>query len=231
MKYSSEYRSFILEDEDGIEKSVDEIVDRYYSNVDNYFILDKRAVVDVSEEYHESRQNAMKSQLSDRLDEENLEKNAEEPKDLFGANKTNKLLSSDTANDACSHSGNNTNENGDAEDGVFNQVRKAAGAAISIEKTTVNESHLSAKEIDKFFFDEPNSIYRSPPEHTLDESPCKSIISITNDNFYFCKMHPDIQNIYLESIEHHIKYKDPKLHESEIFKLLNIQQLSKSLSG
>jgi hypothetical protein len=48
MKYSSEYRSFILEDEDGIDKSVDEIVDRYYSNANNYSILDKRAVMDVS---------------------------------------------------------------------------------------------------------------------------------------------------------------------------------------
>ncbi len=36
--------------------------------------------------------------------------------------------------------------------------------------------------------------------------------------FYYCKLHPDIENINLESIEHHCKYKDPELHKSEILK-------------
>ena len=124
------------------------------------------------------------------------------------------------------------------------QIRRAASTAANATAiTTTNLSQLSqlsqtsqhlptnvTREIEEYFYD-GGGPYRPPTPHTLDESPCKSIISITNDNFYICKMHPDIQNIYLESIEHHIKYKDPKLHESEIFKLLNIQQLSKSLSG
>lgn len=59
--------------------------------------------------------------------------------------------------------------------------------------------------VEEFFYDNGRP-YRPPTPHMLDESPCKSIISITNDNFYYCKMHPDTQNIYLESIEHHIKY-------------------------
>jgi hypothetical protein len=37
MKYSSENRSLILEDQDRIERSTDEIVDRYYCNPDDYF--------------------------------------------------------------------------------------------------------------------------------------------------------------------------------------------------
>lgn len=63
----------------------------------------------------------------------------------------------------------------------------------------------------------------SPPTHTLDESPCKSIIRIDNDDFYYCTIHPNIRNIHLETIEHHAKYKDAKLHESEILKLLDVQ--------
>jgi hypothetical protein len=112
MKYSSEYRSFILEDENGIEKSGDEIVDRYYSDADNYFILEKRAIVDVSEEYRNSHQNTMKSQLTNQLNEKNLEKNTEETKDLFGTSETNNLLSSEIASDTRSYAmrpGNNTN--------------------------------------------------------------------------------------------------------------------------
>jgi hypothetical protein len=34
-------------------------------------------------------------------------------------------------------------------------------------------------------------------------------------------LHPDIQNIYLESIEYyHCKFSDPELHKSEILKFL-----------
>jgi hypothetical protein len=36
--------------------------------------------------------------------------------------------------------------------------------------------------------------------------------------YYYCRLHPEIKNAHLESIEHHIKYKDPKWHESELLK-------------
>lgn len=42
MKYSSDYRSFILEDEDGIQQSINEIVNRYYDKPDDYFILNQK---------------------------------------------------------------------------------------------------------------------------------------------------------------------------------------------
>jgi hypothetical protein len=38
--------------------------------------------------------------------------------------------------------------------------------------------------------------------------------------FYYCKLHPNIENIYLESIEHHCRFSDPEYHESEILRLL-----------
>jgi hypothetical protein len=38
--------------------------------------------------------------------------------------------------------------------------------------------------------------------------------------FYYCKLHPDIENIHLESIEHHCKFSDPEYHKSEVLKFL-----------
>jgi hypothetical protein len=38
--------------------------------------------------------------------------------------------------------------------------------------------------------------------------------------FYYCKLHPDIQNAYLETIEHHCKYKKPDRHKAEILRLM-----------
>ena len=36
------------------------------------------------------------------------------------------------------------------------------------------------------------------------------------------RLHPDIRSVHLESIEHHIKYKDPEIYRLELLKLLNI---------
>jgi len=38
--------------------------------------------------------------------------------------------------------------------------------------------------------------------------------------FYCCILHPKIQSVYLESIEHHCKYKEPDLHRQEILSKL-----------
>jgi len=37
---------------------------------------------------------------------------------------------------------------------------------------------------------------------------------------YFLKDDPDVVNIYLESIEHHIRYKDPKRHKTKLLELI-----------
>jgi hypothetical protein len=88
----------------------------------------------------------------------------------------------------------------------------------------VLESSITS--IEEFFIDKSNKGWRPLSSHTLAQSPCHSIIDkrqYNNDNgsgmFYYCKLHPDIQNINLESIEHHCKYKDPELHRSEILKI------------
>lgn len=118
-----------------------------------------------------------------------------------------------------------------------NQIRKAAtdnpisiNSISSYPRDLSHLSHLSQTSqqstinltrelVEEFFYDDGRP-YRQPIPHTLDKSPCKSIIGITRDNFYYCTMHPDIQNIYLESVEHHIKYKDAEPHKLEILKFL-----------
>jgi hypothetical protein len=78
--------------------------------------------------------------------------------------------------------------------------------------------------VDEFFYNDANTPWKLLPEHDLNQSPCYTIIGIwTYRNykipFYYCKLHPDIENVYLETIEHHCKYKEPGAHKSEILRL------------
>ena len=68
--------------------------------------------------------------------------------------------------------------------------------------------------VDEFFYNDPNTPWKPLPEHDLKQSPCYPIIDIRRYHkykipFYYCKLHPDIENAYLEIIEHHCKYKEP----------------------
>jgi hypothetical protein len=38
--------------------------------------------------------------------------------------------------------------------------------------------------------------------------------------FYYCKLHPHIENIYLQSIEHHCKFSQPEVHKSAVLEAL-----------
>jgi hypothetical protein len=73
--------------------------------------------------------------------------------------------------------------------------------------------------VDDFFYDNPDTPWEPLPEHGLDQSPCSPIIGIRNNYkipFYYCKLHPDVENAYLETIEHPRKYKEPDKHKAEI---------------
>jgi hypothetical protein len=87
--------------------------------------------------------------------------------------------------------------------------------------------NMPTSSIENFFFDDPGVAplipWKSLPEHTLEQSPCYPIISIHHKyrlSIYYCRLHPHIQNMYLESIEHHCKFSEPQLHKSEILRLL-----------
>jgi hypothetical protein len=110
-----------------------------------------------------------------------------------------------------------------------NQIRKAASTSAHTTATITTNlfhvSHLSQpplEAITQFFYDEPYLPYRPPLPHQLEDSPCKSIIRIDNHSLFYCTLHPDIQSYHLESIEHHIKFKNPNIHKSEILKSLKI---------
>jgi hypothetical protein len=81
--------------------------------------------------------------------------------------------------------------------------------------------------IEDFFFDDrsitPENPWKPLPKHSVEQSPCYPIIGMHNKyrvSFYYCKLHPDIENTYLESIEHHCKFSNPEFHKSEILKFL-----------
>jgi hypothetical protein len=114
-----------------------------------------------------------------------------------------------------------------------NQIRRATATSmnnisspakdlshLSQVSQILQQSNLTREIIEEFFYDDGRP-YCPPPSHTLDESPCKSIIKIDAGGFYYCTLHSDIRNIHLETIEHHVKFKDAKLHESEILKRLD----------
>jgi hypothetical protein len=88
--------------------------------------------------------------------------------------------------------------------------------------------------IEDFFCDEPNSPWKSFPKHRLEQSPCypvigrrtyygRSIPELCNIDWYYCKLHPYVESIHLESIELHCKYKEPDKHKTRILEFL--QQL------
>jgi hypothetical protein len=81
--------------------------------------------------------------------------------------------------------------------------------------------------IEEFFFDDPSITPENPwkplQKHSLEQSPCFPIIGMHNKYkvpFYYCKLHHDIENMYLENIEHHCKFSNPEFHKVEIPRLL-----------
>jgi hypothetical protein len=92
---------------------------------------------------------------------------------------------------------------------------------VSLSNKDLNS--MKVRSIADFFYKDPNKPWEPLPDHTLEQSPCYPIIAI-KQNYYYCILHPKVENIYLESIEHHIKYKDPEAHKSELLKLLKLTQ-------
>lgn len=83
-----------------------------------------------------------------------------------------------------------------------------------------NSTRLQLKQIAEFFHDDPDMPYQPLPEHSLEQSLCHPIIALDKKGvFYYCKLHPKIQSIYLESIEHHCKYKEPGIHKEIVSKV------------
>ena len=82
-------------------------------------------------------------------------------------------------------------------------------SAIHIENTT------SLSSINDFFYDDPTMPYTPLQDHELAQSLCYPIID-KKENCFYCRLHPAIRNVHLESIEHHIKYKGPAAYKSAL---------------
>ena len=68
--------------------------------------------------------------------------------------------------------------------------------------------------VQEFFHDDSKTSWKPLPEHDLKQS--KSLLF-----YYRCK---DIENVYLETIEHHCKYSNPEVHKLEILKKLSLKE-------
>ena len=63
------------------------------------------------------------------------------------------------------------------------------------------------------------------PEHDLHQIP-HYLITVVGQGYFYCSLHPDVRKVNLESIEHHIKYKDPEARKSEILTFPNLLMIS-----
>ena len=98
----------------------------------------------------------------------------------------------------------------------------------SISVTTSYTSYAldSKKKVEDFFYDNLSLPYKPLPPHSLEQSPCYPITGINHKRgTYYCKLHrKESENIHLESVEHHCKYKDPDVHKKEIIYKLSLIQ-------
>jgi hypothetical protein len=101
----------------------------------------------------------------------------------------------------------------------------------TIEKTDTNSNDcLSLDEkrekIEKFFDSENGQ----EEEHTLEESICKPLIGQQSHKpfFYYYKDDPKVENIYLKSIEDHIRLKYPERHKAKLLELLRKEEKEKN---
>ena len=234
-----------LKSHDEQEITVEELVERYYKDPEDYFDLSNNndtppddpslspsankpnsASVnmnsgDVPEEATKSgeQNNSVQTDLSEEyLNKGKIASELQEnyyddvksaqldnqPKKLFETSKSNNLIYSSSSNGSYSH--------------VSEQSQPI--------RTNTSMGTDPTVSVDEFFYDDPDTPWKPFPEHDLKQSPCYPIINIRRYHnykipFYYCKLHPDIENAYLESIEHHCKYKEPDIHKAEIMRLLS----------
>jgi hypothetical protein len=43
---------------------------------------------------------------------------------------------------------------------------------------------------------------------------------VSKIRWYYCKLHPKVENVHLHSTEHHCKYSEPEMHKSKVLEFL-----------
>ncbi|MFL6508542.1 MAG: hypothetical protein ACJ704_11490 [Nitrososphaeraceae archaeon] len=127
------------------------------------------------------------------------------------------------------------------ENHVDNTTQKDTKEPIVSEEPTEptsTVSELSKNDIEEFFNDNPGTPWKWI-EHTIEVSPCRSIIHQDEDGWYYCKLHSVIKHehatravrlrsLNLSEIEQHCKYHKPEVHKAEILKQLGLEAQGKS---
>lgn len=94
----------------------------------------------------------------------------------------------------------------------------------STDDTAANETNYSSyrytkDNIDNFFESENGQ----QEDHTIEQSICKDLIGQQNTRpfFYYCKLDLKVEFLHLNSIEDHIRLKDPQRHKAKLLECLD----------
>ena len=104
------------------------------------------------------------------------------------------------------------------------RILEGSTNAVNISFTLPNYNYTK-EDIEKFFASDNGQ----KEFHTLEESICAPLIGKQNNLpfFYYCKLDPKVENIYLKSIEDHIRFKDPERHKAKLLELLDKEEEKK----
>jgi hypothetical protein len=207
--HSAFYKEVKILDHEGQEiQSLEELVDKYYSNPEDYFHTNRNSDADIVDDDDGNDNND-----DDEEDKKNsLSKSAPQtvhPQDSKIASESQQTSITDIEN----------TQNSSEESKKLHDDKNILQSGIS--------SVPDSAAVEELFKDDPSASWNPLPEHDLKDSPCYPIIGTHSKYkmlFYYCKIHPDKQNVHLEIIEHHCKYKEPDIHKSEILRLLSTKE-------
>ena len=107
------------------------------------------------------------------------------------------------------------------------RILEGSTNAVNISFTLPNYNYTK-EDIEKFFASDNGQ----KEVHTLEESICAPLIGKQNNLpfFYYCKLDPKVENIYLKSINDHIRFKDPERHKAKLLELLDKEEEEKKVT-
>lgn len=103
-------------------------------------------------------------------------------------------------------------------------------AAVKLKEMNITNScsnyRYTTQQIEEHFASENSQV----ENHTLEESICRPLIGkqIHKPFFHYCKICPKVEFLSLESIEHHIRYKDPKNHKAKLLEKIQGEDVNKA---
>ena len=104
---------------------------------------------------------------------------------------------------------------------------------MKIQKILISSNFCSSyrynlEQIEEFFASDNGQV----ENHTLEDSICRPLIGkqINKPFFHYCKICSKVEFLSLESIEHHIRYKGPKIHKAKLLEMIQTEHVDKDES-